>query len=328
MKKSTKWRQWGIVAGVAAVILVLPLAVRSSYLHHVLIIAFIYTAGSVSARTILLSGQFPMAHGAFMAIGGYTSGLMALRWGVSPWAGMILGAVVAGVIATLFAYPFSRLRAFYYCMGSLLVGIAIINLIYAFSGVTGGWSGLAGVPRLIETGSKVPYYYMALALALLVIVICYRWEHSRVGLHVRAVTESHLMASSLGINEARYRVLVVGFGSTLAGLVGAFYVHYLAVAAPTQFDMSITFWLLMFVLVGGQYRFAGPLVGVGLLYIIPELFRDFGKYSPLLTAGILIAFVYVMPKGEGAIDLLAKARLWRARRGLVEQTRASEHRGR
>jgi branched-chain amino acid transport system permease protein len=284
------------------------------YTLHILTLSFIYIIASLSLRTIAISGQFPLAHGAFMGIGAYLSG-MASKWlGWSPWLAIPMAALAASGIGMLFGYPFSRLRALYYAMGSLFFGVGVVQIISAGGMWTGGYSGLTGIPPSF-IGSRIPYYYFFLGLALVSTIALYRFEFSRIGMNLKAIAQSHLVASSVGINEGGYRVLAVGIGCFFVGLVGAAYAHYNLVLSPTSFDLSATLWIVMYVLIGGVGHFAGPIIGTAILVLIPEFFRSLKMYSPFISAGILIIVVYMMPGGLASLAQTLKLRTAVRRKG-------------
>jgi branched-subunit amino acid ABC-type transport system permease component len=292
-----------IAIGCAALVVflaVFPSMIDSPYLLHILALTFIYIIVSVSLRTIAMSGQFPLAHGAFMGIGAYLSGMGAKWLGISPWLSIPGAAIIAAGIGMLFGYPFSRLRSLYYAMGSLFLGVAITQIIQAGGMWTGGYSGLTGIRPLIM-GSRLPYYYFFLALCIASVFALYRFEFSRIGMNLKAIAQSHLVASSVGINEGWYRVLAVGMGSFFVGLAGAAYAHYNLVLSPTSFDLSATLWLVMYALIGGIGSFAGPIIGTAILVLIPEFFRSLKMYSPYISAGILLIVVYFIPGGLASL---------------------------
>jgi branched-chain amino acid transport system permease protein len=303
-----KWTKPAILAVLVLIIAILPLLISSPYLLHIIILTFVYTAASVSLRAIIISGQFPLAHGAFMGIGAYVAGMVSRWLSWPPWFTIPLGAFIAGGIGIVFGYPFCRLRALYYGMGSLFFGIAVISVIQSSGTVTGGYTGLAGIHPIFTGASKVPYYYFFLGLALISVIALYRFEFSRIGVTLKAVAQSHLVASSVGINESWYRILAVGVGCFFVGLIGAGYAHYNGLVTPTSFDLLKTFWLLMYVLIGGINSFAGPIIGTPILFLIPEYFRGLKEYSPFLTAGILIIIAYRMP--DGIVGLIKLIMLW------------------
>jgi branched-chain amino acid transport system permease protein len=302
--------RWGAVAaygGLLAVLALWPVFYRSTYMMHVLILCFIYMMAALSLRTITVSGQFPLAHGAFMGIGAYLAG-MASKWlGLPGWVTIPGGALGAMLLGIIIGYPFARLRALYYAMGSLFFGIGVLNFIAAFSTYTGGYSGLMGI-HPIFIGSKVPYYYFFLGLTVACALALYRLEFSRIGENLKAIAQSHLVASSVGINEGFYRIFAVGVGCFFAGLAGAGYAHYNLVISSSSFNFLATLWLVMYVLVGGIESFAGPIVGTMILFLIPEVVRDLKYYSPYVSAAVLIVVVYLVPKGLVSLPRLLTGR--------------------
>ena len=295
----------GVWLGLIVIMLLLPLFFESPYTLHILILTFIYIIVAASFRTIAISGQFPLAHAAFMGIGAYVAG-MASRWlGWPPWLTMPLGALASAGIGILIGYPFARLRALYYALGSLFFGIAIMYIVIAIKW-TGGWTGLYGIQPLF-TGSKIPYYYFFVGLTVFSLLALYRFEFSRIGTNLKAIAQSYLVASSVGINEAFYRTLAVSVGCFFAGLGGAAYAHYTLCLSFYNFSLMITLWLVMYVLIGGIGSFAGPVIGTALLVIIPEVFRDLKVYVPFLSAGMLIIVIYLMPQGLAGLPQMIRS---------------------
>jgi len=291
-----KWTKPSILAGLVVLIALLPVIHGSSYITHIFILTFIYIIAAVSLRTITISGQFPLAHGAFMGIGAYIAG-MASKWlGWPPWLTMPLGGLMAMGIGMLIGYPFARLRALYYAMGSLFFGIGVTYIIYAGGIWTGGYAGLVGIQSMFGS-SKVAYYYFFLGLTVVCLLALYRFEFSRIGITLKAIAQSHLVASSVGINEGWYRIMVVGVGCFFAGLAGAGYAHYNTVLSPASFGFMATLWLVMYVLLGGIKSFAGPIIGTTILVLLPEFARDLKVYSPYLSAFLLLIVVFLMPQG-------------------------------
>lgn len=288
----------GKLAGLGALLVIvalLPLLISGSYYMHVLILAFIYVVVASSFRTITISGQFSIAHAAFMGIGGYTAALCSVWLGWPPWVTIPLGAAASTVVGAALAYPFARLRAIYYAMGTLFLGYVITNLFTAGGKITGSTAGLAGVQPLF-TGSRTPYYYLFLGLMVLCLLAMYRFEFSRIGVTLKAIAQSPLVASSVGISERRYRILAVGFGCFFCGLIGAAYVHYQMVASIGSFGLSATLWIIMYVLVGGINSFWGPTIGVVVLLVLPEFVRDLKGYLPFVSAAILLLVAFTLRK--------------------------------
>ena len=293
-----------ITAGVVVIIALLPVLFESIYLLHILIQTFIYIIAAVSLRTITISGQFPLAHGAFMGIGAYLAGIASKWLGWPPYLTLPAAALGTMGIGMLIGFPFARLRALYYALGSLFFGIGVVFIIRAGGTLTGGYSGFTGI-RTMFGGSKVAYYYFFLGLTVASILALYRFEFSRIGNNMKAIAQSHLIATSVGINEIWYRILAVGVGCFFVGLAGACYAHYNRVLSPASFDFMATLWLVMYVLIGGINSFAGPIVGTIILILIPEFARDLKEYSPYLSAALLLIVAYIMPRGLVSLPGLA-----------------------
>lgn len=297
---SEKMIKSGFYAILFIILIVCPLLIKSPYLIHIFNLTFIYIIVAVSFRTIMTSGQLPLSHAGFMGIGAYTSSSVAIWFGWTPWITIPFGALLAMGIGIIMGYPFARLRTVYYAMISLFFGILIISSIKAFESWTGGAAGLTGIPPLFGY-SKIPYYYFFLLLTSSCLLVLYRFEFSRTGLTWKAIAQSYQVAASVGINEARYRILASAIGCLFSGLAGATYAHYNGVIGITSFNLMSTILLLIYVIVGGADSFFGPVIGVILLMTVPELLRGLREYVPYISATILLIVVYLMPKGVAGL---------------------------
>jgi len=290
----------GACAGLLIILIACPLFIKSPYLFHIFNLTLIYIIVAVSFRTIMTSGQLPLSHAGFMGVGAYASATAAKWLGWTPWITIPFGALVAMGVGVIMGYPFARLRAVYYAMISLFFGMLIISSVKAFDTWTGGAAGLTGIPTLFGY-SKIPYYYFFLLLTSVCLLALYRLEFSRTGVTWKAIAQSHEVAASVGINEARYRILASAIGCLFAGLAGATYAHYNGVIGTTSFGLMATILLLIYVIVGGAGSFFGPIIGVVLLMTIPELLRGLREYVPYISAAILLIVVYIMPKGVAGL---------------------------
>lgn len=277
-----------------------PLVVKSRFHLHTFIVTLIFIIAASSLRTISLSGQISISHAAFMGIGAYTSAMLSKYLGWSPWLTMLLGAFTAMVVAALVGYPFSRLRALYFSILSLFFGMGIVALLGVFDRYTGGTAGLVGIPRLLGF-SKVPYYYFFLALTIACLVVLYRFEHSRVGMSWKAISESHMIASSVGINEVRFRVLSLAVGCFFAGLAGAGFAHYYTVMQIEKFSFLASMNLVLYMLLGGMRSFAGPIIGTIILVIFPEFIRELKSFVPVVLGVVMMVVVFLMPEGVAGL---------------------------
>ena len=302
-------REIGKMASYAGLIILLCLAplFMGSYLIHLAILVLMYIILTSSLRTIYISGQLSLGHAAFVGIGAYTSAILAIRLGWTPWGTMLLGGLAAMIAGILIGFPFSRLRAIYFSMASLFLGIMVTALIAVFPKLTEGYTGLMNIPRLFGF-PKEPYYYFFLVLTLVTLFILYRIEHSRVGMTLKAVAQSHLAASSIGISESRARILALAIGCFFAGIAGAGYAHYSTFIAPTDFALMPSIYLLVYLLVGGTGSFAGPVVGAIVLVLIPYMMGGFRGFAPFFLAGVLIIVIFLIP--QGIVSLPNRTKSW------------------
>jgi branched-chain amino acid transport system permease protein len=295
LSNSGKMIKSGVWAGLFIILLMIPLFIKSPYLIHIFNLTFIYIIVAVSFRTIMTSGQLPLSHAGFMGVGAYTSAVAAIWLEWTPWITIPFGALVAMGIGVIMGYPFARLRTVYYAMISLFFGILIISSVKAFESWTGGAAGLTGIPTLLGF-SKIPYYYFFLGLTSVCLLVLHRF-----GLTWKAIAQSYQVAASVGINEARYRILASAIGCLFSGLAGATYAHYNGVIGITSFSLMSTILLLIYVIIGGIGSFFGPIIGVVLLMTIPELLRGLREYVPYISAAILLIVVYLMPRGAAGL---------------------------
>jgi branched-chain amino acid transport system permease protein len=295
-----------IYAGLVIILALFPLVEKNPYILHIFIITFIYIVATVSLRLVTISGQYPLAHAAFMGIGGYISAVIAKQVGWPLWVTIPMGGVTAMAVGALIAFPFARLRAFYYAMVSLFFGIGVTQVIIVLSKWTSGSGGLVNIPHLLPTASKVPYYYFFLGFMVVCALAMWRFEFCRIGLSMKAIAQSHLVAASVGISEVRYRILALSVGCFFVGITGAVYAHYNYTLSPTSFDFLASMWLFIYALVGGLSSFGGPIVGTALLIIVPQRLSFLKQYLPFISAAILLVIFYVMHDGLISLPQLIK----------------------
>ena len=294
----------GLPYGILLLIfLLLPLALNTSYWIGVLIMVLYKVVGSVSLRTISLSGTLTFAHGAFIALGAYCGGILAKSLALPPVVTILAGGLFAMVVSVITGLPFVRLKGMYYSMASMFMGVTVAYIIKAMK-ITGGYHGLTRIPKLLQ--NDIACYYVFLAITVVLLIVLYRFEFSRIGTTLRALSQSQDVASSIGINATFYRLLAVGMGSFCAGIVGAAYGLYSMVLSPTNYDMTFSLWLLMYMLIGGEDYFIGPIIGAIIFVLIPELGRDLSAYAPFLTGACTLLVAYLLPGGLAGIPALIR----------------------
>ena len=306
------------IAGIAivlAVVCVLPFVVRPYQLDF-LIFMFINIILVVSYRLIAITGEFSLAHAVIMGVGAYASALLAAL-PISPWISMPLGGVAAAAIAYILSFPLFRMKGFYFLIGSFAAAEAIRLCWVQFNNTFGGFRGLRGIPALeidlgellyVDLGAPVPYYFFAMIVGLIFLIVMYRIEHSRFGFVFHAVHHKDTLAQSVGVDVRRYRTIAFVTGGFFAGIAGAMLAHYVTAINPGLFSLKQMLFVLVWVLVGGLGHFAGPIIGVAVLSIIDESLRGLDELRPGFYGLVLIATVLFLP--EGLVSLPRKIMQW------------------
>jgi branched-chain amino acid transport system permease protein len=216
----------------------------------------------------------------------------------------------------------------YFAILTVMLSEVLRNIVFYWSKLTGGYSGIANIPppeplRLpglgaISFDSKAHYYYLVLVIAAICLTVMYRLERSWLGLMWSSINENDQLARSCGINIKRHKQLLIVVTAFFMGIAGGFYAHYVGTLTPSgdpgsPFGFTASLYLIIYMMVGGEGYFAGPIIGAYLLTIVPELGRSLQQYIPLLMGAVLLLVVYVFPSGiAGLIARLAGLgkRLW------------------
>jgi branched-chain amino acid transport system permease protein len=279
--------------------LVFPLVGGEGYFTHLVITILIFSILASSLNLLMgYSGLVSIAHAAFFGIGGYTSGILAVKAGVSFWLGLPASAVVAGVVALGVGLPSFRTRGVYYIIVTVAFQLIASEIFDNWDRMTGGGVGLKGIPRpgtLFMT--KVGYYYLTLAVAAGAHLAIVRIVRSPIGLALSAIRDNETKARMMGVNPRHYKVLVFVAASSLAGVAGSLYVHYLEFAHPDFFNFAVSIDLFLAVMLGGAGTLSGPIFGVLVLEVIREILHEFAALRLFIFGGLLIVLILFTPEG-------------------------------
>jgi branched-chain amino acid transport system permease protein len=314
----------------AAVIIALPVALKSVYWTSILIILWMNILMVSSLRTIKLLGHISLGHVGFSLIGAYGSALMVMRLGLSFWIALFLSGLMSAGIALALAYPFLRVKGAYFALLTLLTAETFRLTAWYWPSLTGGFWGLLKIPSpnpitipLIGTitfDNVNSYYYLTVVIVALSLFVLCLLERSRLGFKWRAIQDTEALAQSVGMNVMWYKALNFAIASFFAGIAGALFAHYQHALSPdftARFGVLMSIYLLVYMVVGGDAKFAGPIVGTVVLTILSELSRELKEYQPILIGAIAILFVLLMP--EGLIGLPNRVKLWYGK--LFKRTR-------
>ncbi len=286
---------------------VYPIFFADPYFLHMAILIGIYALLAVSLNLLLgYTGQLSLGHAAFFGVGAYLSSLAHLNLGGVPmWGGMIVAVCGSGVLGFFVAKLAFKLRGAYFVI--MTIGIAEVLKLVALNWVdlTKGPMGLTDIaaPQLnlgfitIDFGQKVPYYYLVLLCVVLAAVLQHRLVNSTFGRSFIAIRENEDLAESVGIDCYKYLVIVMVVSSSISGIAGSLYAHYVSFIDPGVFAFFISVNAVMMAIGGGQGTQTGPILGAILFTLIPEWLRVFGDARMAVYALIVIFIVIFMPKG-------------------------------
>ena len=320
--KSGKYLSYALLI---ILLFVLPIFIRNEYYLHVLILCAINIILASSLRAITTTGQISLGHAGFMSIGAYTSTILAMKLGLSTYAALLLGGIAAMVVAAVIAYPVTRVKTVYFAMLTLFLGEVIRLVLTEWRTMTGGTSGILNISHLdtisilglfsIDFATKLPNFYFVLVLMLITLLFLYSVDRSYIGMTFKAVAQDDSLASSTGINVARFKAVIFCTGCFFAGLAGSFYAHYMSVLTPDSFGLFTSIYVLIYVIVGGPRRFAGAIIGALILTLVPEIFRVLKEYQPFVFVAVLYLVVFLLPGGLVDLPEQIKLRIRRIYRG-------------
>jgi branched-chain amino acid transport system permease protein len=309
--------RWGPGLGIVGLLLVAyPWIFQQPYPRDVMIRIFLY-ALLAQAWNILggYCGQVSLGSAVFFGIGAYTSSVLSLWWGVSPWVGMVAGMGLAVLVSQAIGYPCFRLRGHYFAIATIGIGeivqTAAINW-DAIGGARGIWLPIK--PETLANfqfhRAKWAYYYVALGLLVAVFAVTAAIERSRLGYYFRAIREDPDAAESLGVPLTRYKLAAMAASAAFTALGGTFYAQYVLFIDPESvFPTSLSILICLVAVLGGVGTTWGPALGAAVLVALSETTRIWlggtGKAIDLMIYGGLIVLVSVFQPG-GLMALLGR----------------------
>jgi branched-chain amino acid transport system permease protein len=286
--------------------LLFPIFFTDPYFLHMAILIGIYGLLAISLNLLLgYTGQLSLGHAGFFGVGAYLSSLVYLNLGIPLWGGLGAALAGSGLLGFFVARLAFKLRGAYFVI--MTIGIAEVLKLVALNWVdlTKGPMGLTDIaaPEInlglitVDFGQKMPFYYLVLFFVLLAFVLQNRLVNSTFGRSFIAIRENEDLAESVGIDAFKYLVIVVIVSSSIAGVAGSLYAHYVSFIDPGVFAFFISVNAVMMAIGGGHGTQVGPLLGAVLFTLIPEWLRAFGDARMAVYALLVIFIVIFMPKG-------------------------------
>lgn len=283
-------------------VLLVPLLFNGGYLMNVLVFVGINTMLAIALNLLLgYAGQISLGHAGFFGLGAYLSGILTTTCGWNPWQAMPVAAIIVGCLAGLIGFPILKLKGHYLAMATLGLGIIIYIVFNETIDLTGGPSGLSGIPNLALGGitfdSDVKNYYLIWAFTLAVVLFSINLANSRVGRALRAVHDSEVAARVVGVNSRLLKVQIFAMSAVISSLAGSLYAHTMTFVSPASFGFNFSVELLTMVVIGGLGSIYGSFLGAALLTLLPEFLRAAHDYDIVIYGGLLMLMVMFMPGG-------------------------------
>jgi branched-chain amino acid transport system permease protein len=286
---------------------------KAAYWTHTLVLVIIMILAAAGLRTINRTGEMSLGTAGFMLLGGYGAALLSMKLGLSPWLTIFLGGFFAAFIALLVAYPFFRVKGIYFVICTLLLSFIFLYITGYWKSLTAGWQGMQfyQINPVIHLGShtltfgtktNIEYYYLALVVVGVSLIILYRMERSRIGMVWNSIREADELAKSVGINIMAHKIFIFTVASFFTGIAGGLYAFHVHALSPTTapgnwFHFFTSVYCLLYMVVGGAGSFYGPIIGTALFMILREFARPMDQYWPFLAGSVMILVVFFMPKG-------------------------------
>jgi len=265
------------------ILILFPLVIQNSYYQHLMILVLMWVVIGTGWNVIAgYTGQVSFGDAAFFGTGAYTAGLLSTKLGLSAWWGMAFGGIMAMAIAFPFGWICFRLRGAYFALASLALNEVMRHIGTVWESLTDGMIGILIMPSFV---SKIPYYYIALTLAVVSVITVQIVMKSKWGYYFLSIREDQDAAESLGIDTHHYKMLSLNIAAFLTGMAGALFMNYMGFIDPeVVFSLhDISIMAILVGIVGGVGTVFGPVVGAFVMVAVHEFFRTgfFGFFKGL-----------------------------------------------
>ncbi|WP_020187600.1 branched-chain amino acid ABC transporter ATP-binding protein/permease [Methylopila sp. 73B] len=304
----------------AALLVAVPLTADNEYELRLFMLFLIYGLIAVGLNVLVgLTGLVSLGQAGLFALGSYAGAILAVRLGADLITASLGAAAIAAIFGVALAYPTVRVRGVYLAVVTIAFGIIVENVAIEWSSLTGGTTGLSGIPTPNVFGYELSgygFYGVLAATLLLATLAAHNLKDSRYGRAMLAVSQSEIAARSLGIDATAMRILAFVAAAVTAGVAGSFYSFLNAYISPDIFTFSDSVRFLLMVILGGAATTFGPVLGAFVLTYLPEYLQEFQLWQKFAYGALLLAVMFVLPRGVLGTLGLGLKRLRPPARGL------------
>lgn len=308
------WRRI-LVGGMLVGLLLYPFLLTGSFAQHIIIMTFMYA--TLSLAWDILGGHaylFSFGQAAFFGVGAYTSSMLYVRLGITPWVGMLAAGLAASLLGLIVGFPTSKLRGHYFAISTLAL-LVVVQTFFTNWTFVGGARGLS-LPVVTKNPwfnlqfnqSKTNYYFIMLGLLVVTILTNWLLTRSWIGFYLRALREAPDVADSLGANNMLYRLLAIAVSAFFTGMVGCLYAQYVLYIDPESvMPLDLSILIVLIAVFGGSGTLWGPVLGAAILVPVMELTRVWlggvGRGLDHMLVGLLVVILCAL-QPDGVIKLL------------------------
>jgi branched-chain amino acid transport system permease protein len=266
-------------------------------------ITFLVFAVVALSQDIVLgkSGMFNMGQALFFGLGAYTTAILNSEFGWPLLATIPLAILIPALFGVLLAGPIVHLRGDYLLVVTIGFNIVFVQVVQNnLGGLTGGPNGIFGLDSLslfgIDLSSQIAVYYFAFVVLLLTLWIMHNLAGSKAGRAMHYLREDQLAAESIGINTRVFKIFAFGLGAGIAGLAGTVFAAQYSAVSPEAFEFIQSVLFFSIVIVGGS-SIPGVLIGVFVMFVLPEIFREFATWRFFIFGFAMILAMILRPRG-------------------------------
>jgi branched-chain amino acid transport system permease protein len=293
--------RYAIVLLIAAIVALMPFVLPSPFYLRIAALVFIF-ALAVTGLNLLMgfAGQVSLGHAGFFGIGAYAVAVGPTHLGIPSWAALIAGPALAGVIAFVIGRPILKLRGHYLAVATLGMGLLFALVFTNEARWTGGPDGMP-VSRLnlfgfVVRGSQTWYWISGVSLVVGVFLAA-NIIASPTGRALRAIHDSETAARVLGIDVARYKLMVFVLSAIYTAVAGAYLALFDGLVTPITAGFIRSIEFVTMAVLGGLGSLLGSLVGAAVLVLLPQLLTAFHDYEHIALGAIMIAVMIFLPAG-------------------------------
>jgi branched-chain amino acid transport system permease protein len=311
-------RQIIVIAVVLLAACALPFVV-SNYRTFQFTLALVYATALLGLNMLTgYNGQISLGHGAFYAIGAYTTAILMAQYGMPYWATIPVAAAVCLVAGFLFGLPALRLEGLYLALATFALAVSLPALLKYdhLEKWTGGVQGIVidkpEPPFGLPINADQWLYLFTLAVTVLMFLLAWNLLRGRIGRALVAIRDHHVAAEAMGINTAMVKSLAFGVSAMYTGIAGSLGAIVVQYVAPDSFNIFVSIVFLVGIVVGGLASISGAIYGALFIQFVPNIADEISRAAPWAIFGIfLLGFVYLMPMGVAGAVRMAVARLER-----------------